>query len=126
MSGDYISFGIVPVMISTIVFAISIWIYLTIDVFRSVFSCAKLHHFGKLARIVPDHGSKSKISVIIPARNEEKILRKCLDSVVMQDYPNLEIILINDSSTDKTEEIMNEYSFLINSINLSALCFITS
>ena len=115
MSGEYISLGIVPVMISTMVFAISVWIYLTTDVIRSIFSSPKLHHLGRLSRTVPDNCSKSKISVIIPARNEEKVLRKCLDSVIMQDYPNIEIILINDSSTDKTEEIMDEYSSLINS-----------
>jgi len=110
MPGDYIPVGIVPVMISTMVFAISIWIYLTTDVVRSILSC-----HGRLSKVIPDKSSKCKISVIIPARNEEKVLRKCLDSLVMQDYPNIEIILINDSSTDKTEEIMNEYSSLINS-----------
>ena len=108
-------------MISTMVFAISIWIYLITDMIRSIFSCPKLHHLGRLSKSVPDNRSKIKISVIIPARNEEKVLRKCLDSVIMQDYPNAEIILINDSSTDKTEEIMNEYYSLIKSAREKAL-----
>ncbi|HZE77114.1 MAG TPA: glycosyltransferase [Nitrososphaeraceae archaeon] len=115
MSGDYISFGIVPIMISTMVFAISVWIYLTADMIRSILSCPKLRDFGRLSKNDPDNRSRSKISVIIPARNEEKVLRKCLDSVFMQDYPNVEIILINDASSDRTEEIMNEYSSHVNS-----------
>ena len=51
-----------------------------------------------------------KVSVIVPALNEEQYIAKCLDSLVEQDYPNFEIIAINDSSTDRTGEIMDQYS----------------
>ena len=37
-----------------------------------------------------------KVSVILPARNEEKYIAKCLDSLLNQDYQNFEIIAIND------------------------------
>ena len=47
------------------------------------------------------------ISVIIPAYNEEKRIKKCIDSVVNQTYNNLEIIVINDGSTDKTLDVLN-------------------
>lgn len=50
-----------------------------------------------------------KISVIIPVYNTEKYLRKCLDSVVNQTYQDLEIIIVNDGSTDNSEMIINEY-----------------
>ena len=43
-----------------------------------------------------------KISIIIPCYNVEKYLPKCLDSIVNQTYKNLEIICINDGSTDNT------------------------
>lgn len=43
-----------------------------------------------------------KISVIIPVYNVEKYIHQCLDSVVNQTYKNLEIILIDDGSTDKS------------------------
>lgn len=46
-----------------------------------------------------------KVSVIIPVYNAEKFLDRCLLSVVNQTYKNLEIIVINDGSTDKSEEI---------------------
>jgi chlorobactene glucosyltransferase len=51
-----------------------------------------------------------KVSVILPARNEEKYIAKCLESLLVQDYPNFEIIAINDSSNDKTENIIYEYA----------------
>jgi glycosyltransferase involved in cell wall biosynthesis len=50
-----------------------------------------------------------KLSIIVPARNEEIYIRKCIDSLVKQDYPDFEIILVNDESSDKTLEIMHEY-----------------
>lgn len=51
----------------------------------------------------------AKISVIVPVYNVEKYLRKCLDSLSAQTYPNLEIILVNDCSTDSSLEICQEY-----------------
>ena len=54
--------------------------------------------------------SKPKVSVILPARNEEKFIEKCLNSLVEQDYDNYEIIAINDSSDDSTGNIMKKYS----------------
>lgn len=50
-----------------------------------------------------------KVSVIIAARNEEKYISKCLDSLLNQDYPNYEIIAIDDSSSDLTCDIMQRY-----------------
>lgn len=50
------------------------------------------------------------ITVIIPAYNVEKYIRKCLDSVVTQTYHNLEIILVDDGSTDSTGKICDEYA----------------
>ncbi len=49
------------------------------------------------------------ISVIVPAYNAEKTLAVCLDSIIAQTYPNIEIILIDDGSTDETGEIAREY-----------------
>ena len=50
------------------------------------------------------------ISVIIPVYNQEKFLSKCLDSICTQTLENIEIIIINDASTDNSYEIMKEYS----------------
>ena len=40
------------------------------------------------------------VSIIIPIYNSEKYLKQCIDSILKQKYSNLEIILINDGSTD--------------------------
>jgi len=47
------------------------------------------------------------VSVLIPARNEEKNIGRCLDSVLNQDYPNFEVLVLDDNSTDRTAEIVN-------------------
>ena len=51
-----------------------------------------------------------KISVIIPVYNVEKYLRQCLDSVINQTYKDLEIICVEDCSTDNSPQILQEYA----------------
>ena len=51
----------------------------------------------------------TRVSVIIPVFNAEKYLSKCIDSVLSQTCPELELILVNDGSTDQSEEIINTY-----------------
>ncbi len=46
-----------------------------------------------------------KYSVIIPAYNSEKTIKRCIESITLQDRPDVEIIVINDGSTDETESI---------------------
>lgn len=50
-----------------------------------------------------------KVSVIVPVYNVEKYLRKCLDSLVNQTLKDIEIILVNDGSTDSSQSIIDEY-----------------
>ena len=49
------------------------------------------------------------ITVIVPIYNSEKYLKRCLNSIVNQTYSNIEIILIDDGSTDNSLKICNEY-----------------
>lgn len=50
-----------------------------------------------------------KISLIVPVYNVEKYLRKCINSILYQTYQNLEIILVDDGSKDKSGEICDEF-----------------
>ena len=51
-----------------------------------------------------------RISVIVPVYNVEDYISKCLESIISQTYTNLEIIIVNDGSTDKSDEICSYYA----------------
>lgn len=50
------------------------------------------------------------VSILIPAYNAEKTIQRCLDSVCMQTYKNIEVIVVNDGSADGTADIAERYS----------------
>lgn len=54
--------------------------------------------------------SKDLISIIVPVYNVEKYINKCLESIINQTYSNLEIILVNDGSTDDSGKICDNYA----------------
>lgn len=53
---------------------------------------------------------RNLLSIIIPVYNTEQYLRRCLDSVTKQRYSDIEIIIVNDGSTDKCGEICDQYA----------------
>ena len=48
------------------------------------------------------------LSILIPARNEERNIRECLETVLCQDYPRFEVLVYDDHSADKTAEVVRE------------------
>ncbi len=62
--------------------------------------------------------TEKKISVIIPVYNIEKFLNKCIESVLAQTYKNLEIILVDDGSTDSSGIICDNFASLDNRIKV--------
>lgn len=52
------------------------------------------------------------VSVMVAVHNEEHFIEECIDSLDRQTYPNMEIIVINDASTDGTEAVLNRLSYL--------------
>ena len=59
-----------------------------------------------------------KVSVLIPVYNVEKYLSKCLDSIIQQTYKDIEIIIINDGTTDSSLDIANLYASKYNFIHV--------
>jgi chlorobactene glucosyltransferase len=67
-----------------------------------------IYLFRKRILDVPDDSMLPFVSILVPARNEELNIRDCVESLLQQDYPNYEVIILNDSSDDKTSEILDE------------------
>ncbi|MDR2010277.1 MAG: glycosyltransferase [Bacteroidales bacterium] len=67
---------------------------------------------------IPPYSCEKPLSVIISAKNEAKNLKKSLPLVLNQDYPDFEVILVNDGSTDNTSEILKEFSKTYNNLKI--------
>ena len=80
------------------------WVFLLRSMINSFTLTPYLDKFEKIKHDNP------KVSIILPARNEEEFISKCLDTLIDQDYPNYEIIAIDDSSEDSTGNIISEYA----------------
>lgn len=65
-----------------------------------------LRHLG---RIHPGSSQEPlpSLSVVVPARNEERAVESCVRALLDQDYPSLEVIVVDDQSTDRTGEILS-------------------
>lgn len=57
-----------------------------------------------------ENKEKAVVSVIVPVYNVEKYLCQCVDSVLSQEYPHLEVILVDDGSSDSSPEICDNYA----------------
>ncbi len=80
------------------------WIFLIRSMLTSFRLTPYLDKFEKIKH------SNPKVSIILPARNEEAFLPKCLDTLIDQNYSNYEIIVIDDSSEDSTAKIILNYA----------------
>src|SRR3990167_6631377 len=65
--------------------------------------------FFRKNSFAPTQNTGPKVSVMVPARNEENNIAACLDSLLKQHYQNYEIIVLDDNSTDRTWRILLDY-----------------
>ena len=65
-----------------------------------------------------------KLSIVVPIYNVEQYLRKCVDSLLQQDYDDYEIILVDDGSTDSCPAICDEYAAGIHNTSIHNTCSI--
>lgn len=85
--------------------------------YQIIITCVLLGMFGmtlyNLRRLVrvpvcPAEPDAPFVSVLVPARNEEAVIRACVESLLAQAYPHYEVIVLNDNSTDATATILRE------------------
>ena len=99
-----------------------------------------IYYFGLYNRIHVHHKAVGKeevhfirelppLSVILCARNEAENLRKILPAILEQDYPQFEVIVINDASTDDTEDMLGvmeeKYPYLYHSFTPESARYIS-
>ena len=96
---------LLAVLIPINVGILACWTYFLIFIIWSISRPPKLEWSARF-RI----DSKPKVSIIVPARNEEGTILKCLQSLLSQDYDKYEVIAIDDSSTDRTLSIISKLS----------------
>jgi chlorobactene glucosyltransferase len=70
----------------------------------AVINMSKLHNLREYRKL----NTYPRISVLVPARNEEATIGPCVSSLLAQDYPNFQVIVINDNSTDGTAAILSK------------------
>ncbi|MBX9693316.1 MAG: glycosyltransferase family 2 protein [Cyanobacteria bacterium] len=73
-------------------------------------TCAFYHFMKPVDKSKLDNKELPLVSVLVPARNEETKIGRCIESLLAQDYPNVEIIIIDDRSTDSTGDIIASYA----------------
>ena len=67
-----------------------------------------------------------KISVVVPVYNVEKYLKECIESILNQTLDDLEVICVNDGSTDNSLEILNDFAKQDKRVIVIKICFKTS
>lgn len=65
-----------------------------------------------------NNSEKPFVSICIPARNEERVIERCVTSALKQTYPNFEVVVLDDNSTDNTAQILEKLSGTVNNLHL--------
>ena len=90
------------IIIYGVIFCLSWW-FMYGRIIKTIFSLKDLSDFN-----IVEPEKWPALNVVVPACNEEEGIEAAVQSLLLQDYPNLKIILVNDRSTDNTSEIINK------------------
>lgn len=127
-------------LIATLIIINAVWVYTSVVYTKVYRNSPKITNHQKSTSLLPSPsniGARSKetslhfsykheinlpfVSIIIPARNEESEISRCLTSLLNQEYPNFEIVAIDDNSSDNTLQVMQKIrTEYCQSINLRA------
>ena len=99
-----------------------IYFYISTAIFISglfiVYWLHNQYHLDIVVTSAPPPIDSPLISVCVPARNEERNIRACVESILAQDYPNVEVIVLDDRSTDATPQILQQLSTQSNRLKI--------
>ncbi|MCU0494206.1 MAG: glycosyltransferase, partial [Chloroflexaceae bacterium] len=70
----------------------------------------RLKRMPLLDRLAPPPPDAPLVTLLIPARNEARNIARCLDGVLQQSYPNYNVVVVDDNSTDATPAILADYA----------------
>lgn len=91
--------------------------YLAFTIFVFVRNWFEFRSLRKVTSSNPESKKAPLVSICIPARNEEAVIERCVTSALKQDYPNFEVLVLNDNSTDNTTHILDKLSGIINNLH---------
>lgn len=94
------------ILISTVIFVLLLIVIWNMYVFRN-------RKFS-----IPDENEMPFVSVLVPARNEERSIEACITSLLNQNYPSYEVIVLDDNSTDSTQKILINLSKKFSSLRI--------
>ena len=92
-------------------------VLVVVSAYFFIFSLANHYEIWRFT-LAPEVFDGPMVSVLIPARNEEQHIERCLNSLRNQLYKNYEILVFNDNSTDKTLEIINRIASVDNRVRV--------
>ena len=110
-------------MIITWILLLLLVVHLCLHLAIALQLLCNLRHVKVLQKLAstPFPGAPPPVSVIIPARNEEAEIGVLLKNLAAQDYPALEVIVVDDESTDRTAEIVRQFARTHEDLNLVLL-----
>ncbi|QCI28879.1 glycosyltransferase family 2 protein [Caminibacter pacificus] len=99
-----VKIGVGVILVFTSLVILRYMLLLFFSILKTIFKTADEQHLERINKTL-----NHRVSIIVPAYNEEVVIGKSLESLVNQSYQNLEIIVVDDGSTDRTSEVAKYY-----------------